>query len=52
MITNLAIIGSDRISSPTPFTSTTKAISYFLTVVETKSTWKRELINSAPLKRF
>ena len=37
--TNLAIIGSERISSPTPSTSTTKAISYFLTVVDTKSTW-------------
>jgi len=38
--TYLAIIGSDRISSPTPSTSTTKAISYFLTVVDTKSTWR------------
>ena len=41
--TYLANIGSERISSPTPSTSTTKATSYFFTVVETKSTCNSRL---------
>ena len=34
----LATIGRERISSPTPSTSTTRLISYFFTVVGTKFT--------------